>query len=72
MRDGTIYMEETPVTLQADWYGRVPDANGLAAWGPPQAGRKRVRFYAERVHDFAWSLNPEYVYEEGRYGPTVQ
>jgi hypothetical protein len=62
---------ETPVTLQADWYGRVPDANGLAAWGPPQAGRKRVRFYAERVHDFAWSLNPEYVYEEGRYGPTV-
>ena len=61
----------TPVTLQADWYGRVPEANGFAAWGPPQPGRKRVRFYADRVHDFAWSLNPAYVYEEGRFGPTV-
>jgi len=62
---------ETPVTLQADWYGAVSAANGLAAWGPAQPGRKRVRFHAEHVHDFAWSLNPAYVYEEGRYGATV-
>ncbi len=30
-----------------------------------------MRFRAERVHDFAWSLNPDYVYEEGRFGATV-
>jgi hypothetical protein len=62
---------ETPVTLQADWYGSRPGAGTLAAWGPAQAGRKRVRFFAEQVHDFALSLNPEYVYEEGRFGATV-
>jgi len=62
---------QTPVTVQADWYGAVPGENDLAAWGPPQPGRKRVRFLAEQVHDFAWSLNPDYVYEEGRFGATV-
>jgi hypothetical protein len=62
----------TPVTLQSDWYGSRPSAeDALAAWGPASAGRKRVRFYAEQVHDFALSLNPDYVYEEGRYGSTV-
>ena len=62
---------QTPVTLQSDWYGASPAANALASWGPADAGRKRVRFHAERVHDFAWSLNPDYVYEEGRFGATV-
>jgi len=62
---------ETPVTSQADWYGSRPGAGALAAWGPAREGRKRVRFYAEQVHDFALSLNPEYVYEEGRFGATV-
>src|SRR5207247_3145493 len=35
------------------------------------AGRKCVRFYAEQVHHFAFSLNPQYVYEQGRYGDVV-
>ncbi len=34
-------------------------------------GRKCVHFHAERVHHFAFSLNPQYVYEEGRYGDAV-
>ncbi len=62
---------QTPVTLQSDWYGPPPEANALFVWGPADPGRKRVRFRAERVHDFAWSLNPDYVYEEGRFGATV-
>jgi hypothetical protein len=61
----------TPVTPQSDWYGSRPAAGALAAWGPARAERKRVRFYAEQVHDFALSLNPDYVYEEGRFGATV-
>jgi hypothetical protein len=52
----------TPVDYQRDYYGRVPnDCPGTAA------GRKTVRFRAEQVHHFAFSLNPEYVYEQGRY-----
>jgi hypothetical protein len=34
-------------------------------------GRKCVRFYAESVHHFAFSLNPAYRYEQGRYGDVV-
>lgn len=31
----------------------------------PANGRKRVRWYAEDVHHFAWSTNPDYIYEGG-------
>ncbi|MFQ5688875.1 MAG: M1 family metallopeptidase [Gemmatimonadota bacterium] len=41
--------------------GRSP---GLLA-AAPAAGRKRVRFYAENVHHFAWSADPAYRYEGG-------
>lgn len=72
-----------PVTYQRDWYGARPvashDAPGPAPppggrgcrWVNPGAGRKCVRFYAEDVHHFALSLNPQYVYEEGRYKDVV-
>jgi peptidase M1-like protein len=43
-------------------------ANDCPAAAP---GRKTVRFSAEQVHHFAFSLNPDYRYEEGRYGATV-
>ena len=65
---------ETPVTLQADWYGALPDPYtptpdpNSSAPGP---GRKVVRFHAEHVEHFAFSCNPDYVYDEGHYGPTV-
>jgi len=35
------------------------------------AGRKCVRFYADSVHHFAFSLNPDYRYEQGRYRDVV-
>ncbi|MBR9990987.1 MAG: M1 family metallopeptidase [Gemmatimonadetes bacterium] len=30
-------------------------------------GRKQVRWRAERVHHFAWTTNPEYIYEGGMH-----
>ena len=54
------------VDQQADWYGRLPRfSRGGCPGAKPM--RKCVRFYAENVHHFAFSLNPEYRYEEGRY-----
>jgi hypothetical protein len=55
------------IDYQRDWY-RLPRA---AQCGPAAAGRKCVRFYAENVHHFAMSLNPQYLYEEGRYRDVV-
>ncbi len=34
-------------------------------------GRKCVRFFADSVHHFAFSLNPDYRYEQGRYKDVV-
>ncbi|MFB6368720.1 MAG: hypothetical protein ABEJ00_03825, partial [Gemmatimonadota bacterium] len=51
---------------QRDWYGEDPRADlpdpGLLP-GSAGGNRKRVRFYAERVHHFAWSASPDYRYE---------
>jgi hypothetical protein len=35
------------------------------------AGRKRIRWRAERVHHFAWVANPNYAYEGGKVGNTA-
>jgi hypothetical protein len=56
-----------PVTYQRDWYGPVISGRPPAR----QPGRKAVRFVARDVHHFAFSLNPDYRYEEGRYGGVV-
>src|SRR3954469_15193872 len=54
-----------PVEYQRDFYGaRTPAANCEGA----APGRKRIRWYAEDVHHFALSLNPDYRYEGGRFG----
>src|SRR5205809_2803788 len=55
--------------LQRDWYPNAPRTTHTC--GAAAAGRKCVRFYAEAVHHFAFSLNPQYVYEEGRFGGVV-
>ena len=52
-------------TTSANYYGaRTPSATPVTG---PAAGRKKIRWYAEDVHHFAMSLNPEYRYEGGRY-----
>ena len=58
-----------PVDYQRDYYGaRTPSSN---VCDRPAAGRKKLRWYAEDVHHFALSLNPEYRYEGGRHGDVA-
>src|SRR5881275_2380052 len=69
------------IDYQRDWYRRSgnqprtaldrPLPPSTARCGVVGAGRKCVRFLAEQVHHFAFSLNPAYVYEQGRYGDAV-
>ena len=47
-------------------YLREEESLGHLA-GEPTAGWKRVRWFAEDVHHFAWSTSPDYVYEQGRW-----
>ena len=56
-----------PVEYQRSYYAarRTPHACTAVQ------GRKCVRFYADSVHHFAFSLNPDYRYEEGRYRDVV-
>jgi len=69
----------TPIDYQRSWYrlsaiGRAqPDSQYPIAKSHCIAaqGRKCVRFFADSVHHFAFSLNPDYRYEEGRYKDVV-
>ena len=55
-----------PVEYQRDYYGAsTPPADACDGAEP---GRKRIRWYAEQVHHFAMSLNPDYRYEGGHFG----
>jgi Peptidase family M1 domain len=58
-----------PVRYQRDYYGAGWPATCAAS--APAPGRKCVHFRAEQVHHFAFSLNPQYVYEQGQYDGTV-
>ncbi len=66
------------IDYQRDWYtssqtptpGRREEGGGCGALAV-QPGRKCVRFYAEDVHHFAMSLNPDYIYEQGRFSGAV-
>ncbi len=54
-----------PVEYQRDYYGpSTPSADFCSGAAP---GRKRMRWYAEQVHHFAFSLNPDYRYEGGQF-----
>ena len=56
------------IDYQRNYYGR---SGGQRRCGQVAAGRKCVRFYADSVHHFAMSLNPDYRYEQGRYRDVV-
>ncbi|PYO91133.1 MAG: hypothetical protein DMD66_00545 [Gemmatimonadetes bacterium] len=56
------------IDYQRSYYGR---AGGQNRCGAMASGRKCVRLYADSVHHFAFSLNPEYRYEQGRYKDVV-
>jgi len=51
---------------------RLPaaESSGLLMGDSPE-GWKRVRWWAEDVHHFAWSASPDYVYEQGRWDDVV-
>ena len=60
---------DQPVEYQRDYYGpSTPPADVCDGAAP---GRKRIRWYAERVHHFAMSLNPAYRYEGGHFGDVA-
>src|SRR5213595_1861017 len=54
------------IDYQRDWYTRRHYGTS-ARCGAVASGRKCVRFYADSVHHFAFSMNPDYRYEQGRY-----
>jgi hypothetical protein len=73
-----------PVDYQRGWYQRAyadsARARGLVfasiddtcnITGLEARGEKCVKFHADSVHHFAFSLNPDYRYEQGRYRDVV-
>lgn len=54
------------VDYQRNYYAGAPHDCPPAA-----AGRKKVRFVARDVHHFAFTLNPNYVYEQGKFKDVV-
>ncbi|MGZ8391632.1 MAG: M1 family aminopeptidase, partial [Gemmatimonadales bacterium] len=57
------------VEYQRNYYGaRTPSADACSG---AAAGRKKIRWYAEDVHHFALSLNPDYRYEGGTFGDVA-
>jgi len=56
------------IEYQRGHYG--PSTPAAACTGT-ESGRKKIRWYAEDVHHFALSLNPDYRYEGGRYGDVA-
>jgi hypothetical protein len=57
-----------PPEYQRTHYGASTPASACEGAAP---GRKKIRWYAEDVHHFAFSLNPDYRYEGGRFGDVV-
>ncbi len=56
-----------PPRYLRDFYDTGPaDSLGLLK-GAAASGRKRIRWHAEKVHNFAWSTSPDYVYMGGRW-----
>ncbi len=58
-----------PVEYRRDFYGASTPSGDVCGGAAP--GRKRIRWYAERVHHFAMSLSPYYRYEGGSFEGTA-
>jgi hypothetical protein len=58
----------SPSPARADFYGNLPEESLGLLGETADPGRKRVRWHAEKVHHFAWSTNPDYIYEGGSLG----
>jgi hypothetical protein len=54
--------------LQRDAYAAMAEARLGLLPAEPAGGRKHVRWRAGDVHHFAWTTNPEYIYEGGAHG----
>ena len=80
-RDHLVGATGVPVEGDPGWgnadYGRdayAPKAAeplGLVTAAGNTQNRKWIRWRAERVHHFAWTTNPDYVYEGGSIGKTA-
>jgi len=57
---------EAPLYLRSYYEVGAPVSLGLLE-GSPADGRKRIRWYADKVHNFAWSTSPDYAYRGGRW-----
>ena len=66
--EGAAAVAGTRPDHQRDAYGAVGAAESLGFLpANAAAGRKRVRFVAGDVHHFAWTTNPDYIYEGGAH-----
>ncbi|MDH4131768.1 MAG: M1 family metallopeptidase [Gemmatimonadota bacterium] len=64
---GANQVPDRPIHTRRDFYPAAPACPDLAA----EPGRKRVVWYAEDVHHWALSLNPEYRYEGSAWGDVA-
>ena len=60
-----------PIEYQRDFYPKAPSCSSIPTVAKPAAGRKRLVWYAEDVHHFAMSMNPDYRYEGGHWGDVA-
>jgi len=68
--EGAAVEGSEPPLYRSDHYGGHP-AHDLGLFtGDPPPDRKRIRWRAEDVHNFAWSASPEYRYLGGRWNDT--
>jgi hypothetical protein len=62
---GAAAVPGTAPRLRRDAYTSVPPTRLGLLPDRPANGRKHVRWRARQVHHFAWTTNPEYIYEGG-------
>ena len=60
-----------PVPAKQRAYYKPSAHTPLGLVGKPAAGRKVVRWRADKVHHFAWSTDPNYTYEGGNVGDVA-